>query len=79
MIDLFERVTKLTGEEDGVDVMYLGFSEAFETVFKESVFTSIANLIGIPALVSGGVQLMGKQFDENVLLSIAGCVEKEGE
>ena len=54
-------------------------SEAFETVFKESVFTSIANLIGIPALVSGGVQLMGKQFDENVLLSIAGCVEKEGE
>lgn len=54
-------------------------SEAFETVFKESVFTSIANLIGVPALVSGGVQLMGKQFDENVLLSIAGCVEKEGE
>lgn len=54
-------------------------SEAFETVFKESVFTSIANLIGVPALVSNGVQLMGKQFDENVLLSIAGCVEKEGE
>ena len=54
-------------------------SEAFETVFKEGVFTSIANLIGVPALVSGGVQLMGKQFDENVLLSIAGCVEKEGE
>ena len=54
-------------------------SKAFETVFKESVFTSIANLIGVPALVSGGVQLMGKQFDENVLLSIAGCVEKEGE
>ena len=54
-------------------------SEAFETVFKESVFTSIANLIGVPALVSGGVQLMGKQFDENVLLSIAGALEKEGE
>lgn len=54
-------------------------SEAFETVFKESVFTNLANLIGIPALVSGGVQLMGKQFDENVLLSIAGALEKEGE
>ena len=35
MIDLFERVTKLTGEEDGVYVMYLGFSEAFETVDHE--------------------------------------------
>ena len=54
-------------------------SEAFETVFKESVFTAVPNLIGTPALVSGGVQLMGKQFDESVLLSIAGCVEKEGE
>ncbi len=54
-------------------------SQAFETVFKESVFTAVPNLIGTPALVSGGVQLMGKQFDENVLLSIAGCVEKEGE
>ena len=54
-------------------------SQAFETVFKESVFTAIPNLIGTPAIVSGGVQLMGKQFDENVLLSIAGCVEKEGE
>lgn len=53
--------------------------EAFETVFSESVFTAIANLIGIPALVSGGVQLMGNHFDEKVLLSIAGCVEKEGE
>lgn len=54
-------------------------SEAFETVFKESVFTAVANLIGIPALVSGGVQLMGKQFSENVLLSLAGSVERVGE
>ncbi|MDL2301739.1 hypothetical protein LJC58_05210 [Lachnospiraceae bacterium OttesenSCG-928-D06] len=54
-------------------------SEAFETVFKESVFTSIANLIGIPALVSGGVQLMGKHFNESVLLSLAGSIERAGE
>lgn len=54
-------------------------SEAFETVFKESVFTAIANLIGIPALVSGSVQLISNYFDEKVLLSLAGCVEKEGE
>jgi len=52
--------------------------EAFSTVFEESVFTSLANLIGIPALVSNGVQLLGNHFDEASLLSLAGCVEKEG-
>ncbi len=53
--------------------------EAFETVFKESVYTAVANLIGVPALVSGGVQMMGKQFSESVLLSLAGSVERIGE
>ncbi len=52
---------------------------AFEVVFKESVFTAIPNLIGTPALVSGGVQLMGKAFDESVLLSLAGSAERAGE
>lgn len=53
--------------------------DAFGKVFAESVFTSVANLIGIPALVSGGVQLMGKQFSESTLLSLAHIVEKKGE
>ncbi len=53
--------------------------DAFETVFKESVFTAVPNLIGIPALVSGGVQLMGKTLNESVLLSLAGSVERAGE
>ena len=52
--------------------------EAFEKVFKESIFTATANLIGVPALVSGGVQLMGKAFGESTLLSLAGSTEKEG-
>jgi len=53
-------------------------SEAFETVFKESAFTAVANLIGTPALVSSGVQLMGKHFSESVLLSLAGSTERGG-
>ncbi len=53
--------------------------DAFGKVFEESVFTSLANLIGIPALVSGGVQLMGKHFSESVLLSLANSVERKGE
>ena len=53
--------------------------EAFGKVFNESVFTAVANLIGTPALVSKGVQLMGKHFSESTLLSIANAVEKEAE
>lgn len=53
--------------------------EAFSKVFEESVFTAVPNLIGTPALVSNGVQLMGKHFDESVLLSLAHSVERKGE
>jgi len=53
--------------------------DAFGKVFSESVFTAAANLIGTPALVSGGVQLLGKHFDESTLLSLAYSVERKGE
>lgn len=52
--------------------------EAFGKVFAESVFTAVSNLIGTPALVSGGVQFMGDHFAESTLLSLAASVEKEG-
>lgn len=51
--------------------------DAFEKVFKEGIFTAVSNLIGAPALVSRGVQLIGKNFAECTLLSIADVVEKE--
>ncbi len=53
--------------------------DAFTKVFEESVFTAVPNLVGIPALVSGGVQLMAKQFDESKLLSLTKVVERKGE
>ena len=53
--------------------------DAFGKVFEESVFTSVANLIGIPALTSGKAQLMGKHFSESTLLSLAHSVERKGE
>ncbi|MBQ3523622.1 MAG: hypothetical protein IJA43_04120 [Clostridia bacterium] len=52
--------------------------DAFGKVFAESVFTAVPNLIGIPALVTNGVQLMGNHFSESTLLSLAHSVEKEG-
>lgn len=53
-------------------------SEAFEKVVSEGVFTAAANLTGIPALVSGGVQLMGRHFAEGTLLSLAHSAERKG-
>ncbi len=53
--------------------------EAFGKVFEESVYTAVPNLVGIPALVNGGVQLMGKAFGDSTLLSLAGSVERVGE
>ncbi len=53
--------------------------DAFGKVFEESVFTAVANLIGIPALVTNGVQLMGNHFSESTLLSLAHSVERKGE
>jgi len=52
--------------------------EAFGKVFEECRFTAVANLVGVPALSCGGVQLMGDHFSESVLLSLAALAEKEG-
>ena len=52
--------------------------DAFGKVFAESVFTAVPNLVGVPALVTNGVQLMGNHFSEATLLSLANSVEKEG-
>ncbi len=51
--------------------------EAFEKVFEESVFTAIASITGLPAVVTKGVQLVSDSFKESTLLSIAHVVEKE--
>ena len=53
--------------------------EAFGKVFAESVFTAASSITGTPALVTGGVQLMGKAFSESTLLSLANSVERKGE
>ena len=52
--------------------------DAFLKVFGESKFTAAANLVGIPALSVGKVQLLGKAFSESCLLSLAKSVESEG-
>ncbi len=53
--------------------------DAFEKVYKESVFTCVPNLIGTPSLSVSGVQLLGAYFEESKLLSLSKLVESEGE
>ncbi len=50
-------------------------ADAFTKVFAESLFTAIPSITGMPAMVTGGVQLMADSFKESVLLSIAKSAE----
>ncbi|MBQ6810594.1 MAG: hypothetical protein IJO94_04225 [Firmicutes bacterium] len=45
---------------------------------EENLFTAPASITGLPAVVCGGVQLMGKAFSENALIGAAKLMEKEG-
>jgi Asp-tRNAAsn/Glu-tRNAGln amidotransferase A subunit and related amidases len=51
-------------------------AETFERTEKELLFTTVPSLTGIPALVTGGVQLWGPAFGESTLLSIASATER---
>ena len=47
-------------------------------VFEENRYTAPASVTGLPAVVVGGVQLIGRAFSENALLDLAEIAEKEG-
>lgn len=49
------------------------------TAYEESLYTAPASITGLPVLVTGGVQVIGKAFSENSLLDMALMFEKEGE
>lgn len=57
-------------EADVVENKYISFDEA--------LYTAPASITGLPAVVVGGVQLIGKAFSEKTLLSAAKLIEKEG-
>ncbi len=44
--------------------------------FKENYYTAPASITGLPAIVVGGVQIVGNSFTENLLFSIANLYEK---
>lgn len=46
--------------------------------FTENLYTAPASITGLPAVVAGGVQLIGAAFSENALLDAAKLLTKEG-
>ena len=46
--------------------------------YEENLYTAPASISGLPAVVVGGVQLVGKAFSEGTLFAAAEILEKEG-
>ncbi len=49
-----------------------------DCAFAENVYTAPASIAGLPAVVAGGVQLMGPACTDGALLDLAEILEKEG-
>lgn len=47
-------------------------------VCQEALFTAPASITGLPAVIAGGVQLVGPAFSESSMLDVAECYGKEG-
>ena len=80
-----EEFTKLFGEFDAVllpAVSAMSYEEKAlaenkTLVFTENLYTAPASITGLPAVVAGGIQLVGKAFSENALLDVAAILTKE--
>ena len=51
---------------------------AADSAFVENKYTAPASITGLPAVVAGGVQLMGAAFSDGDLLDLAALLVKEG-
>ncbi len=80
-----EEFTKLFGEVDAILLpasSTLSYTEATvvenkHVAFEENLYTAPASITGLPAVVTGGVQLIGRSFSENALLDVAKILTKE--
>ena len=81
-----EEFAKLFKETDAVIMPAVSCMEYTEEqinsnkhiAFEENFYTAPASITGLPAVVAGGVQLVGKQFTEHALLDVAKIITEEG-
>lgn len=82
---IVDELNKLFNEYDAVIIPACSALEyTKETVegdkylaFKENFYTAPASITGMPSVTVNGVQLMGKAFNDEILLELASAVEKE--
>ena len=51
---------------------------AEDSAFEENKYTAPASITGLPAVVAGGVQVIGPAFADAALLALADILVKEG-
>lgn len=81
---IVDKMTELFGKYDAVltavmsekNVKPYDTKDAFEKVFAEGKYTAIPSITGLPAIVSGGVQLIGDYFAESKIMSLAAVKEE---
>lgn len=81
---IVDKMAELFGKYDAVitavisdkNVKPYDAKDAFKKVFEESRYTAIPSVTGLPAVVSGGVQLIGDYFAESKIMSIAAAKEE---
>ncbi len=72
MTEIFKEYDALlTGVISDKAVKPYDTKDAFKKVYDESSYTAIPSITGLPAVVSGGVQLIGDYFAESKILSLA--------
>ena len=83
---IVEEFAKIFAEFDAVIMpacSSLAYTEAKvaenkHIAFEENFYTAPASITGLPAVVAGSVQIVGKAFSERALLSAAAIITKEG-
>ena len=50
--------------------------DSIEAVYAESLFTSFASILGLPAVTVGGIQLVADSMNDELLLSAAASLER---
>jgi aspartyl-tRNA(Asn)/glutamyl-tRNA(Gln) amidotransferase subunit A len=79
-----EKLSALLSECDALllpacaKTAYAPAGASLTLAFEENAYTAPASITGMPAVIFGGVQLIGKPFSDASLLSLAKSYEKEG-
>lgn len=79
-----EKMTELFAKYDAVLTAVISdknlkpydANDAFKKVYDESRYTAIPSVTGLPAVVSGGVQIIGDYFAESKIMSLAAVKEE---